>query len=533
MRKQTQLTIVMLAACCLQFFPPCMASSSGSQIRGGQKAAAPDTARQKHDAKFFQSVVRRMGKEPKWAEQELKKLDFPSAKVYLAYLYFTKKVKIPNASKRVDQLMHEALNSDFEDGYALSEIDPKQNYHYKDLETLLQHLRFISEAERTDISVPSSIFQNYPLAAFNAFNSYWGSSRDGQMNIDFDPKTSIYNLAAVKKFDGLLSDMRGDSSPSNNGTLEYAYFRRQTVAMMKASMAPQIYFPGIKRNESEVDQRLDKFIRAWSNDELFNKVKYEAYLQAKNDAEKQLAKHYATRFGMDDEKAALCARTALQELATAYLSRYPESFVTEREGNPVYKLFSRSNLSLTEMQRGVTKLKLDESNLELALRLSILNGASPDVIKFLLKKGAPLNGTEESPLFSAVRRPEIISLLLKAGADPNEQNTLGKTALFQAAQYNSLASVNLLLKAGAIVSTKMKNPKDFEHEWDHPGYTVGERTPLMYACMFAGAPVIRCLLQHGANKKDQDTKNAYPADFLADNKVVSRSEIAKLKKLLY
>ena len=56
--------------------------------------------------------------------------------------------------------------------------------------------------------------------------------------------------------------------------------------------------------------------------------------------------------------------------------------------------------------------------------------------------------------------PEILSALLRAGADLNAKNKVGKTPLMYAAQYSKNPEViKALLEAGAEVNTKDKKER--------------------------------------------------------------------------
>jgi len=483
----------------------------------------------------FQTALKRMGRNPKWAEQKLKTLPFPSAKAYLAYLYFTAKVVVPNRSKKVDKLMNDAI-AEVDDKFALVDIDSAQHYHYANVSLLLRHLRFITDADSANVAVPASIFKNYPVAAFDAFTSYWGSSRDAGLNIDFDPKEDICMIPAVSQFERILDEIFGNPAPDLSGTIQHMYYRNHYLSTMKASIAPRIFLARINKGEKKIDLELGDFMRYWSNQELFNKVKYEDWLRATKRAALALVKHYRQHFGMTEHDAQICGKAAIAEINTAYLSEYSPSSLKEATSNYVYGIFSKNGLDLKQMLVELKGRSLTKDELGEALRLAILNNGSIDVVQWLVTRGAPLTGGREPALFSAARRPEVIDLLLKAGANVNETNVLGKTALFQAVQFNSLGSVEKLCAAGADIQHSMKSldvneNSELKYNPDY-NYTVGGRTPLMYATAFAGFPVIRYLLDNGADKKAVDSSGADARKYLADNKLVSKVERADLAKML-
>jgi ankyrin repeat protein len=89
----------------------------------------------------------------------------------------------------------------------------------------------------------------------------------------------------------------------------------------------------------------------------------------------------------------------------------------------------------------------------------------------LIDAGADVNATSyrDSPLMLAARTSEeLVSLLLQAGADVDQVDPWGRTALHLAAEEGSEKSVTLLLEAGA-------DPDRVDQ------YFFGGSTPLDYA----------------------------------------------------
>ena len=74
-------------------------------------------------------IIDEIPNNPKFAEQELKKHDSNLAKVYLAYIYATEKVKIDNKDKVVTDIMTSIHKEVIEknDNYMLRRVDKK--YH--------------------------------------------------------------------------------------------------------------------------------------------------------------------------------------------------------------------------------------------------------------------------------------------------------------------------------------------------------------------------------------------------------------------
>ena len=93
----------------------------------------------------------------------------------------------------------------------------------------------------------------------------------------------------------------------------------------------------------------------------------------------------------------------------------------------------------------------------------------PEVVALLLAAGADPNAVDfegATPLMYAaeVGRPEVLRALLAAGADPNAQDAEGHTALMYAADHCQTESARLLVQVGADLTLKDSN-----------GYTALER----------------------------------------------------------
>jgi hypothetical protein len=485
-----------------------------------------------------QRAVRLIDKDPRAAERLLRGLNDPQAKTYLAYLYFTKKVLIPNSSKRVDALMNSAI-SKVQDSGSLGEIDNAKHYHYNSLAMLLDHLRFITEASGEDISVPISIAKEHPTEFFDAFAAYWGSSRDSQCNIVLQPADDILKIPAIKEYFSVLGDIFG----TRQGTIRFMFYRNQYMSQLRASLAPESYLSPSEskskskpKSENEVDPQLDAFLEQWSNDELYNKQLYNAWVSGRKPAESALVAFYQNHLKLPPQKASACAARALDEINTTFLGNYSKYTFNETKPSDVYKLFTHKQLSLKEVQELFDKQAPSQDQLGEALRLSILNGHSIDIIDFLVKKEAPLTGEREPAISSAVLRPDVVALLLKAGAQADEVNALGKTALFEAAQYDDLASCKLLIAAGADVNHKMipTNGEEANHANNTGDYEYyrGELTPLMFALEYADYPLIKYLLDSGAKKTDLDSQQGGMTFYLGHNTRISKAERALLEKAL-
>jgi ankyrin repeat protein len=92
-------------------------------------------------------------------------------------------------------------------------------------------------------------------------------------------------------------------------------------------------------------------------------------------------------------------------------------------------------------------------------------GPKADYIRVLISEGADVNARSDvlgrTPLMYAAARysnPEIVTLLIEAGADVNAKVNNGLTPLMLAARYTTTPEiVTLLIQAGADVNTKDEN----------------------------------------------------------------------------
>lgn len=196
------------------------------------------------------------------------------------------------------------------------------------------------------------------------------------------------------------------------------------------------------------------------------------------------------------------------------------------------------------------------------LMYEILKGTSIETIRSLIKKGADVNAVGEtetcngvfekdwkkiSVLMLAARsdsKPEVLKILIEAGADVNKSDREKMTALMYAAQNaEKTASINVLLNAGANIYAKNKggiNPLMFALSREHENIDIvktlidvarGEGTlkeyvnetdkygasVLSYAARFSkNGETFDLLLSCGADAKTMDAFGGMAADYIAD-----------------
>jgi hypothetical protein len=204
------------------------------------------------------------------------------------------------------------------------------------------------------------------------------------------------------------------------------------------------------------------------------------------------------------------------------------SLITDRVISASFVVHVGNMPSDEELQRQIA----DTGSESTYLRTALLVGSPPDKLRALIKEDGLAGQTEsgvdspEPALFYALEHPDEARLLLDSGADIDEGNSFGKTALMYAAHYDLADTVTLLLARGADVSKRTSTSKAMD-----TNMTFVQRTALMYAAENASAGVIRALIQAGADTCAIDSGNRDVANYLSRSRRLSdaeRTEIAAL-----
>jgi hypothetical protein len=256
-----------------------------------------------------------------------------------------------------------------------------------------------------------------------------------------------------------------------------------------------------------------QFMRAWIHQWGFGSLSqfrlaraFETGRQAAIDA---LGRYYEDAFGVPNGK----------EAASLITDRVISASFVVHVGNPP---------SDEELQRQIADTGSESTH----LRTALLIGSPPDKLRALIKEDG-LEGQVESgvdspepALFYALEHPDEVRLLLDSGADIDEGNSFGKTALMYAAHYDLADTVTLLLARGADISKRTTTSTAM-----NTNIAFGQRTALMYAAENASVGMIRALIQAGADTCAIDSGNRDVANYLSRNRRLSdaeRTEIAAL-----
>jgi len=206
----------------------------------------------------------------------------------------------------------------------------------------------------------------------------------------------------------------------------------------------------------------------------------------------------------------LAARGGEDEIVELLLRRGADPNATDERGATALKAAAqlKSSLLLRELVMGGADINARDKEGWTLLLWAIKEKHSDDVT-MLLDAGADLSlrptrwFAGASPLQIAARfqrTPEVVSVLLDHGADPNVRWGNDLTPLHEAAGNGSAAVVEALIVHGADINAQLVAP-------GHKGVT-----PLMYAVGFGRYDTAKLLIDHGADLSLRDWTGATALD---------------------
>lgn len=381
-------------------------------------------------------------------------------------------------------------------------------------------------------------FEKDPVAASQTFAAYFGSTMDG-----WNPLCSKIDIAdrvpEVKALLAALDLIWGSDTPCD-GTMRVAYGRRDTIIRILAAVDPDPM-----TNEKAIpapvvpDSVYTPDLYHWSQQGNWEKRQYDALQPLLKNAQIALAGYYEAAFHTSKSQAEAAAqfhvtqmlreKTGQSGASSAYMS-----LCFDKGDLDSYIKTSSMPEKICPYAEFVDMSK--EATLRRFLGLAIVNRYPVSVIERLIADGAemdpkkvqpnPLAVINDSPLMLAAPYPEVIPLLLKAGAQVNASNGFGKTALMYAIQEHNMQSIALLLKAGADVNAKTSEDVGCS------ALKAGGRTALMYAAWQGTPEIIRMLVDAGADIAAQDTNHDSALSYLERNEALGEKDRFELKKLL-
>lgn len=131
-------------------------------------AAEPIAVSAKGDISSFQGNIELIEFNPTLAAQNLEQFEHPIAKVYIAYIYFTKKVQAPSG-RIVDFLMNDAINQAYTNFDKPARFDYTKEYTYSDVQMILQHYAYIAHVSENNPKIPCWLVKEHNQELSQAF----------------------------------------------------------------------------------------------------------------------------------------------------------------------------------------------------------------------------------------------------------------------------------------------------------------------------------------------------------------------------
>jgi ankyrin repeat protein len=143
------------------------------------------------------------------------------------------------------------------------------------------------------------------------------------------------------------------------------------------------------------------------------------------------------------------------------------------------------------------------------LLLAAMSDSSAEIVRFLLSQGSDPRATDKDAKISTLKAAtlgndtETIRQLVAAGVDVNAADARGETPLMDAAGNGNLAAVQLLLAKGANVKAISGPPSG---RVKNGVIQLGHFTALQLASTYGPLPVIKALLEAGADVNERDAR---------------------------
>ena len=311
------------------------------------------------------------------------------------------------------------------------------------------------------------------------------------------PESLTLALEAMKLSRNKVAGFQGTCGKSNTNS---RWKRDFNTAIDSLPMNPVVTsLKEISKKPTEESYEKDlKALEDWSLTGVLNYQQFHQYLKDYQVLLNELTAHYREKYQWLEDDAKAIAEHSLDTVLEDSIRFYnynPITHVNEKE-----------------------------------LRAKILAGNSIENIEFN-KDYRNDYGLEEGLLPIAVQNPQAMKHLLSNHVDVNAINAFGKTALMYAAQHNNIASVKLLVQAGANINAETFIPFDpCRYTLTTSGYTA-----LHYAARYASYGVIKYLLESGAAEFATTTNRSkigndrFVIDWLDANTKLSADEIKRLK----
>lgn len=323
------------------------------------------------------------------------------------------------------------------------------------------------------------------------------------------------------------------------GTIAGSYRWHQQVARILAlvDLKPDIATYETERARHVAELGYSPDLAHWAQQGLWEKRQAERIEQHLPAARAALRDYYQHDHALD--------RTAAERLAAYHVQRIVDTY-TGRTGHTSTLAYASACYGREDLDRYLQSGELPTRRCPYAefldtspagLRGYLLNLALVDdypvaVVQRLVDEGARVDakpGTDvETPLMRAAARADAISILLRAGADPQRRNGFGKTALMHAVAEKNRAGVEALLAAQA-------DAKAATYPDPHKSCTAlkaGSRSVLIYAAWQSTPEIAAALLGAGADPAARDSNGESALDYLKRNTALDDRQRAAMTRLL-
>lgn len=428
--------------------------------------------------------------EPELFLADLRSCDHYLCNAYKAYFLF------PTNPNRAYEFLLKATHEEsqltkkrqVEKSNTLEEIKKK----YKNQSDIAELL--IYSGSDTNFSTPFIILKNSPRILY-LINGSYSSNNESVSNLVDKLDATLPKMPQLEKLNNNLEELEVghwyDPAYSSTTMNElYLHYQNEQRVMLLAPTSGTI----------PIEKSLEP-LEIWSNLGVWNKTKYKEFAQQFNQAADELARYYNAKPELQSN-----APRAKQILAEYINSRFSKPDPLGNE--PAYKLFTNNQLKLDQLK--VETKNFNQKDLNLALKLAVLNDFTQPVLEWLITSGAQINSGTESALMYGLQSPNMIKFLLSKGAQVNYQNAFGKTALFYAVQFNRMDIVKLLVAAKADINHQLLNLDQMKNlSDDYKLYKTGKFTPLIYSVCYASPEITHYLLSHNANSSLLSIKNYF------------------------
>jgi uncharacterized protein YecT (DUF1311 family) len=272
------------------------------------------------------------------------------------------------------------------------------------------------------------------------------------------------------------------------------------------------------------DATLDALF-AWSERDLTSKILYRKLITLMRPAQDELVRAFEETDGLTPGEAAQAAELVLIERVEHGIGRYAGSAAIAAAAPGTLQSYRQR--FATAPAPGDLEAGRPIRSLHSAVLNHLPEDALADYLKYEFMTPGHAHSTGaggETSLMAAVEAPQTVSLLLKAGADPNESNAWAKTPLMAAAQADQPEAARLLLERGADPEAVTIPWNAVEGGVEMFAIHTGGRTALMYAAAHADPALISLLLDRGARPQDRDSSGRRACDYLADNPALTDTD---------